>query len=302
VSGTLVQSSPRKIGTSGLQSGPLAFGLWRFTNPDVKIAQELIEAALDHDLNLIDTADVYGFDWGGTGFGTVEGLLGKVLAQAPHLRERMVLATKGGIRPPIPYDSRAAALRGACEDSLRRLGVDVIDLYLIHRPDMLTHPAEVAATLAELRTEGKVREVGVSNHTPAQVSALQAHLPFPIAANQPEFSAAVTTPMRDGTLDQCMELDITPMAWSPLGGGRLASGIDVPPALIETLDALAEREGVARTTVALAFVLANPSAPICLLGTQQPGRIAEATEALSVQLDRNDVYDLIEASEGQPLP
>ncbi len=298
----IVGAGPRVIGEAGFTVGPLAYGLWRFTTPDVDVAQGLIETALDAGMNLIDTADVYGFDWGGTGFGTVEDLLGRVLAQAPTLRERMVLATKGGIRPPIPYDSGPAALRGACEDSLRRLGVDVIDLYQIHRPDMLTHPAEVAATLAALRDEGKIREVGVSNHTPAQVAALQAHLPFPIATNQPEFSAAVTAPMRDGTFDQCMERGIVPLAWSPLAGGRLANGVDVPPALVETLDALAAREGVDRSIVALAFVLANPAAPVCIIGTQTPERITDSVAALGVNLDRNDVYDLIEASEGQPLP
>lgn len=298
----IVNGSPRTIGESGFRVGPLSYGLWRFTTPDVDAAQGLIETALDAGMNLIDTADVYGFDWGGTGFGTVEELLGKVLAQAPSLRDRMVLATKGGIRPPIPYDSSPDALRGACEDSLRRLGVDVIDLYQVHRPDMLTHPAEVATTLAALRDEGKIREVGVSNHTPAQVAALQAHLPFPIATNQPEFSAAVTAPMRDGTFDQCMQHGIVPMAWSPLAGGRLATGVDVAPALVETLDELAAREGVDRSTIALAFVLAHPSAPVCIVGTQTPERITGSLAALDVHLDRNDVYDLIEASEGQPLP
>ena len=115
----------------------------------------LLEAALDAGMNLVDTADVYGLDWGGTAFGQVEELLGHVLADAPGLRDRMVLATKGGIRPPVPYDSSPAALRVACEASLRRLQVDVIDLYQIHRPDMFTHPADVAATLAALARGGQ---------------------------------------------------------------------------------------------------------------------------------------------------
>jgi predicted oxidoreductase len=214
----------------------------------------------------------------------------------------MVLATKGGIRPPIPYDSSPDALRGACEDSLRRLGVDVIDVYQIHRPDMLTHPADVAATLVGLRDEGKIREVGVSNHTPAQLAALQAHLPFPLASTQPEFSAATVAPIRDGTFDQAMELGIVPMAWSPLAGGRLATGDDVRPELVATLDELAAREGVERSIIALAFVLAHPSSPICIVGTQTPERILGSLAALQVNLDRTDVYDIIEASEGVPLP
>ena len=228
--------------------GRLSFGLWRYTNTEVAQAQQVIEAALDTGMNLIDNADVYGFDWGGTGFGQVEEILGTVLAASPGLRDRMVLATKGGILPPLPYDSSPDYLRTACDDSLRRMGVDVIDLYQIHRPDMYTHPADVAATLTELRDAGKIREVGISNHTPAQVAALQAHLGFPIVANQPEFSASHLDPMRDGTLDQCMQLGITPMAWSPLGGGSLATGDGVAPELLAELDRLAEREAVDEAT------------------------------------------------------
>ena len=299
---SLVNVQNRIIGQSGFEVGPLSYGLWRFTTPDVDEAQKLIETALDCGMNLIDCADVYGFDWGGTGFGTVEDLLGRVLAQAPELRDRMVLATKGGIRPPIPYDSSPEGLRNACEESLRRLGVEVIDLYQIHRPDLFTHPAAVADTLVALRDEGKIREVGVSNYTPAQTAALQAHLPFPIATTQPEYSAATVAPLRDGTLDQAMERGIVPLAWSPLAGGRLATGDDVRPELIETLDALAGREGVDRSIIALAFVLAHPAAPVCIVGTQTPDRITGSAAALEVVLDRNDVYDIIEASEGVPLP
>lgn len=302
MSENLVRSHPRVFGVSGTEVGPFSFGMWRFTNPDPVVGQGLIETALDAGMNLIDTADVYGFDWGGTGFGSVEEALGRVLGQAPGLRDRMVLATKGGILPPLPYDSSAGYLRSACEASLRRLGTDHVDLYFIHRPDMFTHPSEVASTLTALRSEGKLREIGVSNHTPAQVAALQAHLDFPIAVNQPEFSALALGPMRDGTFDQCMELGIVPMAWSPLAGGRIPNGIDIPQPLLDTLDELAEREGVDRTAIALAFVLAHPAAPICIIGTQNPERITGSLAALGVKLDRNDVYNIVEASEGVPLP
>jgi predicted oxidoreductase len=298
---SLVDSTPRTIG--GLAPvGPLAFGLWRYVDTDVAAAQRLLETALDAGMNLIDNADVYGFDWGGTGFGTVEENLGRVLAVAPHLRDRMVLATKGGIMPPIPYDSSPAYLRSACEASLRRMGVDVIDLYQIHRPDMLTHPAEVAATLAELRDEGKIREVGVSNHTPAQVAALAEHLPFPLASNQPEYSALHLGPLRDGTFDECMRAGTAVLAWSPLGGGRLATGDGVRPELLDVLDRLARRERVDRATLAIAFVLAHPTRPVAILGSQNADRLAASAAALDVHLDRQDVYDVIQASEGVPLP
>ncbi len=298
---SLVRSEPRILASLGAV-GPIAYGQWRYTTEDVAAAQRLIETALDAGMNLIDTADVYGLDWGGTGFGEVEALLGKVLAAAPQLRDRMVLATKGGIHPPIPYDSSPNATRDACDASLRRLGVDVIDLYQIHRHDMFTHPADVAAALAGLRDEGKIREVGVSNHTPAQVDALCAHLPFALASNQPEFSAAHLDPLRDGTLDACMRDGVTPLAWSPLAGGRLATGQGVRSELIQELDQLAAREGVERSHIAVAFVLAHPSSPVAIIGTQQPERITASLAALGVNLQRDDVYRIIQASEGVPLP
>ncbi|MCP5057920.1 MAG: aldo/keto reductase [bacterium] len=298
---SLVRTGPRPIG-SNRQVGPLAFGSWRLVDMKVAQARERVETALDAGMNLIDTADVYGLDWGGTAFGAVEELLGRVLADAPALRDRMVLASKGGIRPPIPYDSSEAALCAACEASLKRLGVERIDLYQIHRPDLYAHPAAVAAALDRLRSDGKVAEVGVSNHTPAQVDALRAHLPFPIATNQPEFSAGHLAPMRDGTFDQCMQHDTTALAWSPLAGGRLVSGEGFTQELLSTLDRIAEREGVDRATLCVAFVLAHPAAPVAIVGSMDPGRIRDAARALEVRLTREDVYAIVQASEGVPLP
>lgn len=298
---SLVDGSQRQLGSLG-PVGPLALGQWRFTGDDTVAAQQLIDTALDAGLNLVDTADVYGLDWGGTGFGSCEALLGAVLAAAPSLRGRMVLATKGGIVPPTPYDSSPRALRRAVEASLGRLGVDVIDLWQIHRPDLLTHPADVAETLAALRAEGTIREVGVSNHTPAQVAALQAHLSFRLVTNQPEYSAAHLDPLRDGTFDACLRDGVVPLVWSPLAGGRLVSGDGIRPELLATLDGLAEREGVDRATVAFAFALAHPARPVAIIGTQRPERIQSALGALDVHLDRADVYAVIQASEGVALP
>jgi predicted oxidoreductase len=259
-------------------------------------------AALDAGCNLIDTADVYGLDWGGTGFGSCEALLGEVLEATPSLRSRMVLATKGGIWPGRPYDSSAAYLTAACEASLDRLRVDNIDLYQVHRPDMFTHPGALAETLTSLRDRGLVDEVGVSNFTPAQTEALQAHLDFALASTQPEFSAKHLGALRDGTLDLAMRTDLAVLAWSPLAGGALATGDGVRPELLAVLDSLAQREGTDRSTIALAFVLAHPSAPVAIIGTQQGARIAAAVQAASVTLDRADVYAIVQASEGVPLP
>jgi aryl-alcohol dehydrogenase-like predicted oxidoreductase len=289
--------------------GPLALGLWRFTGTDVGQNAALVEAGFDLGMNLVDIADVYGLDWGGTGFGACEENLGAVLRARPELRDRMVLATKGGIVPPVPYDSGVAAMRSACEASLARLGTERIDLYQVHRPDMFTHPAELAETLDGLVADGLVRAVGVSNHTPAQTRALAAHLDAPLVSTQPEYSAACLDALRDGTLDLCSEMGMVPLAWSPLAGGRLlaqspSAGDDggVRPELLATLDRLADREDVDRAAVCVAFVLAHPTAPVAIVGTQQPERLDALQSALGVQLDRNDVYDIVEASEGQPLP
>ena len=300
---SLVHTGPRAL-PGGLDPvGPLGFGTWRFTTDDLAAAQGLVETALELGMNLIDTADVYGLDYNGSGFGGNEELLGKVLAQAPGLRDQMVLATKGGIMPPVPYDSSDTYLRKAVDASLQRLGVDVIDLYQIHRPDMFAHPGQVAATLAGLVLEGKIRAIGISNHTPDQHDALVAHLgDLPLATSQPEYSPAFLGPLRDGTFDRCMRDGVVPLAWSPLGGGRLMSGDGVRPELIATLDELAEREGVDRAAICYAFVLAHPSAPVALLGTQNPERLRGAAAALDVTLDRADVYRIVQDSEGVPLP
>ena len=304
----LVRTEPRPLGREA-QVGPLALGLWRFTGTDVGANAALVEAGLGLGMNLVDIADVYGLDWGGTGFGACEENLGAVLRARPEMRDRMVLATKGGIAPPVPYDSSAAALRSACEASLRRLNTERIDLYQVHRPDMFTHPAELADTLDMLVADGLVGAVGVSNYTPSQTRALAAHLDAPLASTQPEYSAACLDPLRDGTLDLCAEIGMVPLAWSPLAGGRLVApspdhvaGNGVRSELLATLDRLAEREGVDRAAVCVAFVLAHPTAPVAIVGTQQVGRLESLQAALGVHLDRNDVYDVIEASEGQPLP
>jgi predicted oxidoreductase len=297
----MVDSSPRSLGSLG-PVGPLSFGCWRFTTESISDATALVEAAIDHGMNLIDNADVYGFDWGGNGFGACEALLGKVLKASPSLRGRIVLASKGGIQPGVPYDQSDRYLRAACDASLARLGVDRIDLYQIHRPDLFAHPADVAETLASLRTAGKIGEVGVSNYTTAQTEALAHHLPFPLVATQPELSPAALGALRDGTLDLAMRLSITPLAWSPLAGGRLLTGEGIRAELLAVLDRLAEREGVDRAAIAIAFVLAHPSRPVAIVGTQRLDRLRAATAALSAHLDRADCYAIIEASEGVPLP
>ena len=289
----------------GRRVGPLSWGCWRLVTEDVSEARRRMDAALSLGMNMIDAADVYGLDWGGSAFGLSESIIGRVLATAPELREEMVLATKGGIDPGVPYDSSPAYLASAIDASLRRLGVERIDLWYIHRPDMFTHPADVADTLAGMVEAGKLGAIGVSNHTPTQVDALAAHLPpeVPVAANQVEFSAAHLLPLRDGTLDQCMRDQRMAVAWSPLGGGRLvADGGDGEAPLVAVVDQLAADHGVSRAVILAAFVLAHPSSPVVVIGTQNTDRMADLAGAVDVSLSRAECYRIIEASEGVPLP
>ena len=253
---------------------------------------------------------MYGCDGGGN-FGDAEELLGKVLSAAPHLRERMLIATKGGIDLGVPYDSSAHYIRKAVDASLRRMQIDVIDLYQIHRPDFLGHPEEIAQVLTELKEAGKIREVGVSNYTPSQFRALQAWLPFPIATHQPEFSCWSHAPLRDGILDQCLEHRVTPLAWSPLGGGRLALSIEDASErpegrrlvdLLGVLDEIANEQSVSRTAVALAWILVHPSGAMPIIGTQRAHRIRESVDALKVRLTRSDWNRILVAAQGEPLP
>lgn len=299
-----ITSEPRRLGASSLSVFPLGWGMWRFAGDDVAASRAKIDAALEIGITFFDTADIYGPD-NGEPFGAAEALLGRVLAADKSLRDKMVLATKAGIVIGTPYDSRADYLVAACEASLRRMGVERVELFQIHRPDILTHPAEVASALERLRTAGKIAEAGVSNHTPAQTRALQAHLPFKLAATQPELSPLYIGALEDGTLDLAQELGLGVLAWSPLARGLLAgdgAGHTQGAAVVAALDALAVREGVSRSAVAYAWVMAHPAQPVALVGTQTPARIREARDALRVKLDRADWYRVLVAARGTPLP
>jgi len=297
-----IARAPEALTAGSLTFSPLAWGMWRFAGQEPARARALVEAAFEAGITLFDTADIYGF--GGEGFGAAEALLGRVFRESPGLRDRMVLASKGGICPPVPYDSSAAYLTAACEASLARLGVDHLDLYQIHRPDLLAHPAEVAGALEALRTAGKIREVGVSNYTAAQTAALQAHLSFPLVTHQPEFSPLATTPIEDGILDQALERGMRVLAWSPLGGGRLGGPSEDPRVqrVQAALDRVAEREGVSRTALAYAWIMAHPTRAVPIVGSQDPARIREASDALKVRLDRTEWYAILVASRGVPMP
>ncbi|WP_404337940.1 aldo/keto reductase family oxidoreductase [Sphingomonas sp. MMS12-HWE2-04] len=293
---------PRPLGKSGILVSPIAWGMWRFAGRSVSEGTALVEAALDAGITLFDTADIYGFN-GASGFGDAELLLGEVFAASPGLRARMVLATKGGILPPLPYDSSPRYLVAALDASLKRLGVEQVDLYQIHRPDILAHPQEVARALEDAVTAGKVRAVGVSNFTTDQARALASFLTIPLASHQPEFSPLHLDPLVNGLFDQAMERDIAVLAWSPLGGGRLAAPADARAlAVAEQLDRKAEEAGVSRAAATYSWIMAHPVRAIPIVGSQNPARIAEAASALQVRWTRQQWYHVLVAARGEKLP
>ena len=294
----------RQLGASGIAISPIAWGTWRLAEDGRSAAEaaRLVHSALDAGITLLDTADIYGFNGSG-GFGDAEALLGEVLAAEPGLRARMVLATKGGIMPPLPYDQSADYLNAAIDASLKRLRTDTIDLWQIHRPDILAHPHEVARTLDAAVTAGKIRTLGVSNFTQAQTSALNHFLGHKLVATQPEISPLRITCFENGELDQAMQLSLTPLAWSPLGGGQLLEpngAHDI--AVSAALDAVAGTHSVSRSVAAYSWLMAHPAGIVPIIGSQNPARIAEGAEALAVRWTRTDWYAVLVAARGERLP
>ncbi len=294
----------RTLGASGIVVSPLAWGMWRLAENGRTVAEaaKLVHAALDAGITFLDTADIYGFDGAG-GFGDAEVLLGEVLSAEPGLRDTMVLATKGGILPPLPYDQSADYLRAAIDASLGRLKVDSVDLWQIHRPDILAHPQEVARVLDDAVASGKVRSLGVSNFTCAQTAALNHFLGTKLVTTQPEISPLRIDCFENGELDQAMMLGLTPMAWSPLGGGRLAAPETARDmAVAAALDVVADAQGVSRTVAAYSWLMAHPAGIIPIIGSQNAARIAEGAVALKVRWTRTDWYAVLVAARGVPLP
>ena len=294
------------LGTSGLGVAPLGWGMWRFAGAERAVARARVDAALEAGCTLFDTADIYGLG-SESGFGGAEGLLGEVLREDPSLRARMVIATKAGITPPVPYNSTTAYLVAACEASLRRLGIEQIDLFQIHRPDLLAHPGEVAAAFDRLRASGKIRAVGVSNYSATQIESLCAHLPFELATVQPEFSPLAIEPLTDGVLDVALRRGIAVLAWSPLGQGRLGDAAagqvgGRARAVAAALDSIAVRAGVDRPAVAYAWIMAHPTRAIPLIGSQNPARIRDSSRAYRVEITREEWYQVLVASRGERMP
>jgi len=301
------------LGTSPLRVSRLAYGCWRLAAASENRAADkrAVIAAYEAGYNLFDHADIYGRGEG-------EKIFGEVLRETPGMRERVVILTKAGVRraddppgSPYHYNVSGEHLVRSCEGSLRRLGVDVVDLFLLHREDVLTDPADVAAAFVKLKEAGKANYFGVSNFRPSLVSALQAACPMPLVTHQVEISLGQLAAFADGTLDQCFAARMTPLAWSPLGGGQFGEGAKRllkyqegyrTEGVVPLLDDCARRHGVTRSALALAWLMKHPSGIVPIVGSTDPQRIRDAARAAEVNLSREEWYRLLTAARGEPLP
>jgi predicted oxidoreductase len=300
-----------RIGASSLNAARLAYGCWRIAEAGTD-GRAAVLAAYEAGYTVFDDADIYGG-------GKAEEVLGRVIREVTGMRERVLVVSKCGVRPantpnpdsPGRYDFSPGHIINSCEQSLRRLGVETIDLYLLHRPDFLADPHEIAGAFVQLLDAGKVRAFGVSNFRPSLLAALQAACPLPLVVNQVEISLAKLEAFTNGTLDQCLERHLTPMAWSPLAGGLLGNGAKrLLPAqktyrtevVVKGLEELARHHGVSRIVVALAWLLKHPSGIMPIIGSTDPERIREATRADELELTREEWYRLLLAARGEPLP
>lgn len=296
------------LGVSELHGSRLAYGCWRLAgagNAQHEAGRRAVMAAYEAGFTLFDHADVY-CD------GVAEEIFGQVLKEVAGMREWIVIGSKCGIRladeplgAPYRYDFSAEYIIESCERSLRRLGVETIDIYQLHRPDWLADWEEVAEAFMRLREQGKVKEFGVSNFRPGQVAALQKELSAPLIVNQVEISLTNLSSFEDGTLDQCQAFRMTPLAWSPLAGGMLASmagSSKLSAPLAAALDGYAEERGVSRAVIALAWLLRHPAKIVPIIGSANPDRIRDAAGAVNVELSREEWYTLLETARGARLP
>jgi predicted oxidoreductase len=298
-----------KLSADTPEFSALAYGAWRLgedpAGSSVARIRRKIDVCLEEGITTFDHADIYGAY-------TCEGLFGRVLADAPLLRDKIEIVTKCGINVPAAnrpgvrvnhYDATAAAIERCVDRSLRELCTDRIDLLLIHRPDWLTSAEDTARGLLHVTKAGKVRSVGVSNYNPHQFALLAKFLGRAPATNQVEVSLLRMDGIYDGTLDQCQAAGVHPMAWSPLGGGRLFSGSE-PDAMRAraALERIAPHYNATAEELALAWVAALPSRPQVVIGTNQPERIRAATRGVQLTLERQHWYELWEAAQGRSIP
>lgn len=297
----------QKLHPSGPEFSALSAGLWRMDAWNFDTSQTIgwIESCLEAGITTFDHADIYGLY-------TNEARFGKALAEKPSLRDQMELVTKCGValvcerRPENRvnhYDTSAKYIIDSVEESLKNLQTEILDLVLIHRPDPLMDADSTAKTFMELIDQGKIRHVGVSNFTPSQFDLLQSRLDVPIVTNQVECSLHHLDPIFDGTLDQAQQKMISPMFWSPFSGGSLFQSANERDMRIkEAMEPLKDKYGASEAQLALAWLMALPSRPVPVLGSGKTERLTEAAAAVSIELERQDWFTLLIASQGHPVP
>lgn len=287
-----------------------------YTAEDVGRAEAAVEAALAAGITAFDHADIYRF-------GKSEAVFGEVLARAPGLRERITVQTKCGIRLPEGgrvghYDLRAASIVRRVEESLARLRTDAVDVLLLHRPDPLADPDEIAGALTSLHSQGLVRQFGVSNMSGPQIASLQARLEVPLVVDQLEMSlahrdwveagvlfntpAAAGTGWPPGTVEHCAAAGIRLQAWGALARGRFTEGDDTPAGRL--VAGLARSKGTTPQTVLLWWLQRHPAGIAPVVGTTRPERIRACADAVSgeTRLSHEEWYELWVAARGTPLP
>ncbi|MCO6389613.1 oxidoreductase [Aliihoeflea aestuarii] len=291
--------------TPDLSFSRLVYGLWRLADDEdtsARHVREKVESCLAQGITTMDHADIYGGYAG-------EKIFGDALRDAPELRDRIEIVTKCDIVAPMGryesarvkhYDTSEAHIRSSVEQSLHDLGVERIDLLLIHRPDPLMDHVETGRALDHLVASGKVRAVGVSNFRPWDVTLLQSAMSQKLVANQIELSLVEHRPFTNGDLAFVQERGIVPMAWSPLGGGGLFT--DGDSALSQALGRIAGEQGVEASAVAVAWLLRHPARILPVLGTNRLERIARIAEAMTVEIDRQTWFELYSLAIGHEVP
>lgn len=288
--------------TPDLSFSQIVYGMWRLgddadTSPEH--VRNKIAACLDQGITTMDQADIYG------GY-MAEEILGAALT--PELRAKIEIVTKCDIVAPMGryadarvkyYDTSRAHILSSVDHSLRLMGIDHIDLLLIHRPDPLMDHHETGAALDEVVKSGKVRAVGVSNFRPWDWELLQSAMTVPLATNQIELSLKAHEGFTNGDVAFHQRHDTPLMAWSPLGGGDLMTG-DGP--VQAALDKVAEGAGVDRAAVATAWLLAHPARIMPVMGTNNLDRIRRLGDALKVGMDRQTWFELYTAALGHEVP
>ncbi|MBQ4618000.1 MAG: aldo/keto reductase [Clostridia bacterium] len=299
------------LGTSGLTVPTIGVGCMRIADLPQAQVDAFVDTAIEHGANFFDHADCYGAGKSEERFG---------LALKRYDREQVFIQTKCGIVPGVGFDFSKDHILRSVDGSLKRLQTDYLDVLLLHRPDALVEPDEVAEAFEQLRASGKVRHFGVSNQNPYQMALLQKSLSMPLVVNQLQFGL-MHTPMIDsgihvnmkddaginrdgGVLDYCRLHDITVQPWSPMQFGFFEGCFvdnDRFPALNAELTRLAEVYGVSKTTIAVAWILRHPAKMQPITGTTNLTRLADSFRAADIRLTREDWYALYKAA-GNVLP